>query len=114
MIRFWKFAMFACALASQDPATPWIKTRQRLTILSANDGQSHLRLNADMKLDRENVTPDSITVIHLGPDHPPIVKTVYGTVPNTISGSPYMAITRDGHYAVVTSNGDGTSTGDPA
>ena len=82
MIRFWKFSLgvLALALAAQDPAAPWIKTRQRLTILSANDGQSHLRLNADMKLDREKVTPDSITVIHLGPDHPPIVKTVYGTV----------------------------------
>ena len=46
---------------------------------------------------------DSITVIHLGPDHPPIVKTVYGTVPNTISGPPYMAMTGDGRYGFVTS-----------
>lgn len=115
MIRFWKSAagLLALALAAQDPAAPWIKTRQRLTILSANDGQSHLRLNADMKLDREYVTKDSITVIHLGPDHPPIVKTVYGTVPNTISGSPYMAMTGDGHYGFVTSNGEGTSKGEP-
>jgi DNA-binding beta-propeller fold protein YncE len=115
MIRFWKFSLglLAVVLAAQDPAAPWIKTRQRLTILSANDGQSHLRLNADMKLDREYVTKDSITVIHLGPDHPPIVKTVYGTVPNTISGSPYMAMTGDGHYGFVTSNGEGTSKGEP-
>jgi DNA-binding beta-propeller fold protein YncE len=105
--------LLALALAAQDPATPWIKTRQPLTILSANDGQSHLRLNADMKMDREYVTKDSITVIHLGPDHPPIVKTVYGTVPNTISGSPYMAMTADGHYGFVTSNGEGTSQGEP-
>src|SRR5436190_19013620 len=113
MIRFWKFAVFGCVLAAQDPATPWIKTRQPLTILSANDGQSHLRLNADMKLDRENVTPDSITVVHLGTDHPPIVKTVYGTVPNTISGSPDMAMPRDGHYALVPANGEGISKGKP-
>lgn len=72
-------------------ATPWIQTKQRLTLLSANDGQAHLKLdpahimsNIPMKLDR-NFTRDSITVVHLGPDHPPVVKTVYATVPNTIN-----------------------------
>jgi len=53
--------------------------------------------------DKKSVTPDSITVIHLGPDHPPIVKTVYETVPNTIAGAPYMAISGDGRYGFVTS-----------
>ena len=62
-MRYWKIpaGLLALVLAAHDPATPWIKTRQRLTILSANDGQSHLRLNADMKLDRDYVTKDSIT-----------------------------------------------------
>src|SRR3989442_941315 len=87
------------AAAAQDQAVPGIRSKQRLTILSANDGQIHQRLNLDLK----KVTADSITVIHLGPDHPPIVKTVYGTVPNTISGPPYMAMTGDGHYGFVTS-----------
>jgi len=41
-------------------------------------------------------------VIHLGPDHPPIVKTVFDTVPNTIAGPPYMAMSGDGHYGSVT------------
>ncbi|MCE9529602.1 MAG: hypothetical protein K8T89_00450 [Planctomycetes bacterium] len=85
-----------------DLAGPWIKSKQRLTILSANDGQVHQRPNPDGKPDPKKFTADSITVIHVGPDHPPIVKTVYGSVPNTISGTPYMAMTGDGHYGFVT------------
>lgn len=87
---------------AQEPAVPGIRTKQKLTILSANDGYVHRRPNPDAKADKKLVTPDSITVIHLGPDHPPIVKTVYGTVPNTIAGAPYMAMTGDGHYGFVT------------
>src|SRR6516162_5880138 len=90
------------AIASaQEPAIPGIRTKQKLTILSANDGYVHRRPNPDAK-DKKVVTQDSITVIQLGPDHPPIVKTVYGTVPNTIAGAPYMAMTGDGHYGFVT------------
>ena len=85
---------------AQDQAVPGIRTKQRLTILSANDGACS---RAVATRTRRRVTPDSITVIHLGPDHPPIVKTVYGTVPNTISGPPYMAMTGDGRYGFVTS-----------
>jgi len=99
---FWMVPLLLSANAvasAQDPAVPWITSKQRLTILSANDGLVHLRTGPDAK----KVTQDSITVIHLGPDHPPIVKTVYGTVPNTISGPPYMAMTGDGHYGFVTS-----------
>ena len=79
--------------APPNQAVPGIKSKQRLTILSANDGDVHLRSNPDGNPGPKKVTADSITVIHLGPDHPPIVKTVYGTVPNTISGAPYMAMT---------------------
>jgi hypothetical protein len=91
--------LMAAHATAQDHALPGIRTKQRLTILSANDGQVHLRLNPEAI----KITQDSITVIHLGPDHPPIVKTVYGTVPNTISGPPYMAMTGDGRYGFVTS-----------
>jgi len=94
-------------------ASPWITTKHRLTLLSANDGQAHLKLdpahiasNVPMKLDR-NFTRDSITVVHLGPDHPPIVKTVYGTVPNTIMGVPYAAMSRDGRFGFVTCHTNG-------
>ncbi len=88
--------------SAQEPTVPGIRTKQRLTILSANDGYIHRRPNPDAQAAKKLVTPDSITVIHLGPDHPPILKTVYGTVPNTIAGAPYMAMTGDGHYGFVT------------
>jgi hypothetical protein len=90
---------FTSGTIAQDHLVPGIRSKERLTILSANDGQVHLRLTPEAG----KVTQDSITVIHLGPDHPPIVKTVYGTVPNTISGPPYMAMTGDGRYGFVTS-----------
>ncbi|OAI50392.1 hypothetical protein AYO44_17830 [Planctomycetaceae bacterium SCGC AG-212-F19] len=96
------FVLLNTAVASaQEPVVPGIRTKQKLTILSANDGYVHRRPNPDAK-DQKAVTQDSITVIHLGPDHPPVVKTVYGTVPNTIAGAPYMAMSGDGHYGFVT------------
>ncbi len=95
------------------PTTPYITSKQPITILSVNDGDSHLRLSPDETLDRRNHTEDSITTVHLGPDHPPIVKTVYGTVPNTISGAPYMAMSGDGRYGFVTSRNTGSSAGEP-
>jgi hypothetical protein len=88
--------------AAQELAVPGIRTKHRLTILSANDGYLHRRLIPDNKTEKRLVTADSITVIHLGPDHPPVVKTVYGTVPNTIAGAPYMAMTGSGRYGFVT------------
>ena len=102
MQRFWLIPLALALPASstaQDQAVPGIRTKERLTILSANDGHVHAFRDKTGK----KSTPDSITVIHLGPDHPPIVKTVYGTVPNTISGPPYMAMTGDGRYGFVTS-----------
>jgi len=89
-------------VTADDQPVPWITSKQRLTILSGNDGLTHLPPVPNAPAPPK-VTADSITVIHLGPDHPPVVKTVYGTVPNTISGPPYMAITGDGHYGFVTS-----------
>jgi len=93
------FMLIVAVVLGDDHAFPWITSKQPITILSANDGLMHARTDPTDK----KVTEDSITVIHLGPDHPPIVKTVYGTVPNTISGAPYMAMTGDGHYGFVTS-----------
>jgi WD40 repeat protein len=106
-VRSFFLALFSLVLANtaaasaQEPAVPGIRTKQKLTILSANDGYIHRRPNPDAK-DKKAITQDSITVIQLGPDHPPIVKTVYGTVPNSIVGAPYMAMTGDGHYGFVT------------
>ena len=95
------------------PSQPWIKTKVALTILSANDGQAHLKFDGTSVATNStprfatNLTRDSITVIHLGPDHPPIIKTVYDTVPNTVFGPPYLALSRDGRYGFVTCHNDG-------
>jgi WD40 repeat protein len=107
----WLLILLLAITPASAEELPGIRTKQRLTILSANDGQVHRRPNADGKTDTK--TPDSITVIHLGPDHPPIVKTVQGTVPNTIAGAPYMAMTGDGHYGFVTSRSGPHDPGDP-
>ena len=44
---------------------------------------------------------DSFTVIHLTPNEPPQVKTVYGTIASTILGTPSMAMSKDGRYGLV-------------
>lgn len=86
---------------AQEP--PYLTTRSPLTLLSSNDGefaQIFLR-KPDGTTDWELKTKDSFTVIHLGPDHPPIIKTVYDTVPATIHGTPTMAMSKDGRYGVI-------------
>ena len=101
------------AVVAQTPGTPWIATTEPITILSANDGWTHGRLteDADLTRDVDNLTPDSVTVVHLGPDHPPIIRTVYDTVPNSIVGPPYVAMTGDGRYGFVPSRGSFTEGG---
>lgn len=90
----------SASAASKGSAVPGIRSKQRLTILSVNDaGPRTAKPGEEIK----KQIPDSITVIHLGPDHPPIVQTVFGTVPSTISGPPYMAMSGDGHYGFVSS-----------
>ena len=99
---------------SPDQFRPGIRSAQRLTLISANDGGVHLKLkqeafteNAPLAIERAALTRDSITAVTLGPDHPPIVKTFYGTVPSTISGAPYLATTPDGRFAFVTCHREG-------
>jgi hypothetical protein len=86
-----------------DYDRPYITTQSPLTLLSSNDGEYNqlYQLTEDQTTDGELKTKDSFTVIHLGPDHPPIIKTIYDTVPCTIAGTPTMAISRDGHYALI-------------
>jgi hypothetical protein len=93
------------ALRSDDK--PFITTQTPLTLLSVNDGETDiywLKTREGLN-DREVKTQDSITVIHLGPDHPPITKTVYGTVPSSILGTPTMAMSADGRYGIVANHG---------
>src|SRR5712692_1597765 len=90
------------AKRSGGASVPYLTTNQPLTLVSANDGRTLVQRDSRGLFDKTRVpAQDSITVVHLGPDHPPIVKTVYGTVPNTILGSPYMAISANGRYGFV-------------
>ena len=98
---------------AQSQTDTGIRTSQPLTILSANDGATHGRLNADGRPDTEHLTLDSITAIYLGPGSPPLARTVYGTVPNSIISVPYLPMTPDGHYGFVSSAGIGPK-GEPA
>lgn len=78
----------------------YLRTTEPLTLLSANDGAVFNFVNPDLDLE----VADSITLVRLGRNHPPIVKTVYGTVPNTIAGPPHMAIAGDGRYGFITNH----------
>ena len=56
-------------------------------------------------VDFEVKTKDSFTVIRLYPDKPPVTKTVYGTVPCTVIGTPTMAISNEGRWGLITNHG---------
>ncbi|MHC1768801.1 MAG: YncE family protein [Verrucomicrobiia bacterium] len=99
-----------------DTTTPWLRTAEPTTLLSVNDGQAHIKYRPDtsnlmardpMTFERTNFTRDSITLITLGSDHAPVVRTVYGTVPNTVMGPAYLATSSDGRYAYVTCHTQG-------
>ena len=86
-----------------DYDRPYITTQSPLTLLSSNDGEYNqlYQLTEDQTTDWELKTKDSFTVIHLGPDHPPVIKTVYDTVPATIHGTPTMAMSANGRYGII-------------
>jgi hypothetical protein len=98
------FSIFA--LAQENNSKPYITTLSPLTLFSTQDGEtegiwSFSKVNPyDFKL----LAEDSFTVIHLGKDHAPIVKTVYGTIATSIVGTPSMAVSSDGHYGLVTNH----------
>ncbi len=83
---------------AQDKAD-FLTTSTPVTLLSANDGEERYPYEAGP------VKDDSITVIQLGPDHPPVVETVFDLAPSTIWGSPHLAITLDGRYGFVANHG---------
>lgn len=71
-------------------------------LLSANDGEC--RFQQTFSGLRQLPVTDSITVVRLGPDHPPRSMTVFGTVPVTIHGSPHVAISANGRYGFVSNH----------
>jgi hypothetical protein len=93
----------SCAfdLAAQD--RPYLTTQSPITVFSTNDGEVNqlFQLTDEQTTDWELKTKDSFTVIHLGPDHPPIIRTIYDTVPCSILGTPTMAMSSDGRYALI-------------
>ena len=98
--------LFIPIVSAGQKLKPYITTKSPITLFSTQDGEtegiwSFSVVNPyDFKLRAE----DSFTVIHLGTDHPPIVKTVYGTIATSIIGTPSMAMSSDGHYGLVTNH----------
>ena len=82
---------------------PYLTTKTPITLFSTNDGEYKqlLQVTDEQTTDWELKTKDSFSVIHLGPDHPPIIRTIYDTAPCSIYGTPTMAMSKDGRYALV-------------
>ena len=96
-------ALITCIGCKTTNDRPYLTTQTPLTLVSSNDGEYNqlFQSTEDQTTDLELKTKDSFTVIHLGPDHPPIINTVYDTVPCTIGGTPTMAMSSDGRYAII-------------
>ena len=94
----------ACILHAEEK--PYITTQTPLTLFSTQDGETEAVLSfSNVKpYDYKLLAKDSFTVIHLGPNHPPIVKTVFGTIPVSIFGTPTMAMSSDGRYGIATNH----------
>ena len=103
IIPFLATALMTCIGCKTTSDRPYLTTQTPLTLVSSNDGEFNqiFQLTEDQTTDWELKTKDSFTVIHLGPDHPPIIKTVYDTVPCSIAGTPTMAMSSDGRYALI-------------
>ena len=90
--------LFIPLVSTGQKLKPYITTKSPITLFSTQDGEtegiwSFSVINPyDFKLRAE----DSFTVIHLGTDHPPIVKTVYGTIATSIIGTPSITLATNG------------------
>ena len=78
---------------------PFITTQSPITLFSTQDGETEaiLSFSDGRPYDYKLLTQDALTIIHLGPGHPPVVKTIYGT--------PTMAVSTDGRYSLVANHG---------
>lgn len=87
-------------------SSPYITTSSPVTLFSTQDGETEgiWSFSKVSPYDFKLLAEDSFTVIHLGNDHPPVVKTVYGTIATSIVGTPSMAMSSDGHYGLVTNH----------
>ena len=107
IIPFLATVMMTCVGCKTASDHPYLTTQTPITLLSSNDGEINqlFQLNSEQTTDWELKTKDSFTVIHLGPNHPPIIKTVYDTVPTFIMGTPSMAMSKDGRFGLITNHG---------
>tara|TARA_B100001057_G_scaffold411437_1_gene427067 strand:- start:497 stop:1762 length:1266 start_codon:yes stop_codon:yes gene_type:complete len=82
---------------------PFITTKSPVTLFSTQDGETEAIWSFSNVNPYDNIlrSEDSFTVIHLTPNEPPQVKTVYGTIASTILGTPSMAMSKDGRYGLV-------------
>jgi hypothetical protein len=101
---FYLISLFA--LAQENNSHPYITTLSPITLFSTQDGETEgiWSFSKVSPYDFKLLAEDSFTVIHLGEDHPPIVKTVYGTIATSIVGTPSMAVSSDGHYGLTTNH----------
>ena len=78
--------------AECEDKRPYLTVETKITLLSANDGSSDVvwRKTPEGLVDFDVKTKDSFTVFRLYPDKPPTSRTVYGTVPCTVIGTPGM------------------------
>ena len=107
IISFLATVMMTCVGCKTASDHPYLTTQTPITLLSSNDGEINqlFQLNSEQTTDWELKTKDSFTVIHLGPNHPPIIKTVYDTAPTFIMGTPSMAMSKDGRFGLITNHG---------
>ncbi|MCP4191130.1 MAG: hypothetical protein GY768_10935 [Planctomycetaceae bacterium] len=106
------FATLWFSVQAQAEKRPYLTTKSAMTLFSTNDGEfNQMHLGTDENTtDWELKTKDSFTVIQLGPNHPPIIKSVFDTVPCAIAGTPTMAMSQDGRYALVANHSWRTAT----
>lgn len=92
LVLLMTFLSSSCAGVDQV-TPPYVASLSALRIISANDGDANRPPGSGL--------PDSITVIDLSPDAPPVTRTVSGTVSNTFAGAPSSALLSGGRYAVI-------------
>ena len=70
--------LFIPLVSFGQKSNPYITTKSPITLFSTQDAETEALVDfVDAKeYDYKMLSQDSFTVIHLGPNHPPIVKTV--------------------------------------
>ncbi len=105
-IIHWAFACISCLTWAQGARADeynYVTTERPTVLLSINDGEvPSLMPTYNPTFNPTESVPDSITVIRLFNDKPPVIKTVYGTMSSSILGSPHAAIV--GRYGIVTNH----------